>query len=96
VFALFQKSLKALAKLQVEGAKGLDYTYCLTSKEFGKHAILTDLLYYKYYFFRGDARWQVSKLEYEKLYLYAVLSKYRMKIPTIVKIVERIRGYRHG
>ncbi len=50
VFALFQKSLKALAKLQVEGAKGLDYTYCLTSKEFGKHAILTDLLYYKYYF----------------------------------------------
>ncbi len=50
VFALFQKSLKALAKLQVEGGKGLDYSYCLTSKEFGKHSILTDLLYYKYYF----------------------------------------------
>ncbi len=50
VFSLFQKSLKALAKLQVEGGKGLDYNYCLTSKEFGKHSILTDLLYYKYYF----------------------------------------------
>ena len=50
VFALFQKSLKALAKLQVEGGQGLDYSYCLTSKEFGKHSILTDLLYYKYYF----------------------------------------------
>ena len=50
VFSLFQKSLKALAKLQVEGDKGLDYSYCLTSKEFGKHSILTDLLYYKYYF----------------------------------------------
>ncbi len=50
VFSLFQKSLKALAKLQVEGGKGLDYSYCLTSKEFGKHSILTDLLYYKYYF----------------------------------------------
>lgn len=50
VFGLFQKSLKALAKLQVEGGQGLDYNYCLTSHEFGKHSILTDLLYYKYYF----------------------------------------------
>jgi aminoglycoside/choline kinase family phosphotransferase len=50
VFSLFQKSLSALAKLQIQGGAGLDYSYCLTSKEFGKHAILTDLLYYKYYF----------------------------------------------
>jgi len=50
VYALFQKSLSALAKLQVEGGKGLDYSKCLTSKVFGKHSILTDLLYYKYYF----------------------------------------------
>jgi aminoglycoside/choline kinase family phosphotransferase len=50
VFSLFQKSLSALAKLQIQGGQGLDYNYCLTSKEFGKHAILTDLLYYKYYF----------------------------------------------
>ena len=50
VFSLFKKSLSALAKLQVQGGAGLDYNYCLTSKEFGKHAILTDLLYYKYYF----------------------------------------------
>jgi len=50
VYSLFQKSLKALAKLQVQGGQGLDYTHCLTSKEFGKHSILTDLLYYKYYF----------------------------------------------
>jgi len=50
VFALFQKSLTALAKLQIKGAQGLDYNHCLTSKSFGKHSILTDLLYYKYYF----------------------------------------------
>ena len=50
VFSLFQKSLKALANLQVNGGEGLDYARCLTSKEFGKHSILTDLLYYKYYF----------------------------------------------
>ena len=50
VFALFQKSLTSLAKLQIQGAQGLDYNHCLTSKSFGKHSILTDLLYYKYYF----------------------------------------------
>jgi aminoglycoside/choline kinase family phosphotransferase len=50
VFGLFQKSLKALAKLQVQGSEGLDYSYCLTSKEFGRYSILSDLLYYKYYF----------------------------------------------
>ncbi len=50
VFSLFQKSLTALAQLQIVGAKGLDYTQCVTSKYFGKHSILTDLLYYKYYF----------------------------------------------
>jgi aminoglycoside/choline kinase family phosphotransferase len=50
VYQLFQKSLKALAQLQVKGSEGLDYSKCLTSKTFGKHAVLTDLLYYKYYF----------------------------------------------
>jgi aminoglycoside/choline kinase family phosphotransferase len=50
VFSLFKKSLTALAKLQVHGGAGLNYDKCLTSKEFGKHSILTDLLYYKYYF----------------------------------------------
>ncbi|OLY93965.1 Phosphotransferase enzyme family protein [Cnuella takakiae] len=50
VYALFQASLKALAKLQVQGDEGLDYDYCLTNKEFGKQAILSDLLYFKYYF----------------------------------------------
>ncbi len=50
VYQLFQKSLKALVQLQVKGDQGLDYSKCLTSKTFGKHAVLTDLLYYKYYF----------------------------------------------
>jgi aminoglycoside/choline kinase family phosphotransferase len=50
VYALFKKSLKAIAKLQIEGDENLDYSYCITSKEFGKQAILSDLLYFKYYF----------------------------------------------
>ncbi|HSN07500.1 MAG TPA: hypothetical protein VLS85_00610, partial [Hanamia sp.] len=40
VYSLFQKSLNALASLQIKGFKKLDYSYCLTSKEFGKQAIL--------------------------------------------------------
>lgn len=47
---LFAKSLAALAKMQVLGDTGLDYNHCLTAKEFGKQAIMSDLLYFKYYF----------------------------------------------
>ncbi len=50
VFDLFKKSLKALSLLQVKGDEKVDYNYCITSKEFGKQAILSDLLYFKYYF----------------------------------------------
>ena len=50
VYNLFQKSLKKLAWLQIKGHAELDYDWCITSKEFGKQAILSDLLYYKYYF----------------------------------------------
>ena len=49
-YGLFQKSLIALAELQIKGDKGLDYSLCLTAKEFGKQAIMSDLLYFKYYF----------------------------------------------
>jgi aminoglycoside/choline kinase family phosphotransferase len=47
---LFKKSLHQLAKMQILGGESLDYNQCLTAKEFGKQAILSDLLYFKYYF----------------------------------------------
>ena len=50
VYELFKKTTQALAALQVRGDQGLDYNHCLTNKEFGKQAILADLLYFKYYF----------------------------------------------
>jgi aminoglycoside/choline kinase family phosphotransferase len=50
VHALFQQSLRQLAKLQICGDEGLDYNKTITSREFGKQAILSDLLYFKYYF----------------------------------------------
>src|SRR5439155_26732314 len=43
-------SLHQLARLQVLGDEGLDYRRCLTNEEFGKQAIMADLLYFKYYF----------------------------------------------
>lgn len=49
-YALFQQSLKELAHLQIKGHEGLNYDWCLTAKEFGKQAIMSDLLYFKYYF----------------------------------------------
>ncbi|HEY0676702.1 MAG TPA: RNase adapter RapZ [Chitinophagaceae bacterium] len=50
VYALFSQSLSELARLQVSADEGLDYDLCLTNKEFGKQAIMADLLYFKYYF----------------------------------------------
>ncbi|HEY0750270.1 MAG TPA: RNase adapter RapZ [Chitinophagaceae bacterium] len=49
-YNLFKESLHQLARLQVIGDEDLDYDRCLTNKEFGKQAIMADLLYFKYYF----------------------------------------------
>ncbi|ULQ52377.1 RapZ C-terminal domain-containing protein [Flavihumibacter fluvii] len=50
VYALFQQSLKKLAHLQIVGGSAINYDDCLTTREFGKQAIMSDLLYFKYYF----------------------------------------------
>ncbi len=47
---LFRQALRALAHLQICGDNRLDYSRCITSREFGKGAIMADLLYFKYYF----------------------------------------------
>ncbi|MET0300768.1 MAG: RNase adapter RapZ [Flavitalea sp.] len=50
VYELFKKSLRKLAEMQILGDASLDYSWCITSREFGKQAIVSDLLYFKYYF----------------------------------------------
>ena len=50
VYQLFKESLSQLARLQILGDKDIDYNLCLTNSEFGKQAIMADLLYFKYYF----------------------------------------------
>ena len=50
LYALFQLSLRQLAHMQIKGDRQLDYDRCITSREFGRQAIMSDLLYFKYYF----------------------------------------------
>ncbi len=73
VYALFQQSLKQLAHMQINGHQNFNYEWCITSKEFGKQAILADLLYFKYYFL------DTLKIPYDKELLiddFEVLSVY--------------------
>ena len=83
VYDLFEKSLKALALLQISGDKNIDYEYCITSKEFGKQAIMSDLLYFKYYFLDPlkvayDKEKLIDDFEALSTYLDRVQNKYFM------------------
>src|SRR5690349_20248291 len=80
VYDLFKKSLAELASLQVKGDKQLDYKRCLTNKEFGKEAIMADLLYFKYYFLDALRKpYDKQKLikDFEALSTYLTHTEYK-------------------
>ena len=80
VYSLFKKSLEALATLQVKGDDGLNYHFCLTNTEFGKQAIMADLLYFKYYFLDALRRpYDKQKLidDFEALSNYLTHTEYK-------------------
>ena len=80
VYSLFKKSLEALASLQVQGDDGLNYNFCLTNAEFGKQAIMADLLYFKYYFLDALRRpYDKQKLidDFEALSTYLTHTEYK-------------------
>lgn len=80
VYQLFKESLKQLASLQVLGDKDIDYNLCLTNSEFGKQAILADLLYFKYYFLDALAKpYDKQKLidDFEALSNYLTHTEYK-------------------
>ncbi len=75
VYNLFRQSLKELARLQFRGDEGLDYeNWCLTSSEFGNKAIMSDLLYFKYYFL------DTLQLPYDKEKLIADFETFSSKL----------------
>ena len=80
VYFLFKKSLGALAELHVRGDEGLNYSLCLTNAEFGKQAIMADLLYFKYYFLDALRRpYDKQKLidDFEALSAYLTRTEYK-------------------
>jgi len=80
VYSLFRQSLQELARLQIQGHEGLDYSRCLTNREFGKEAIMADLLYFKYYFLDALRRpYDKQKLlaDFEALSNYLAHTEYR-------------------
>lgn len=80
VYCLFKESLHQLARLQVLGDAELDYEKCLTNKEFGKQAIMADLLYFKYYFLDALRKpYDKQKLidDFEALSSYLTYTEYK-------------------
>jgi len=80
VYQLFKLSLERLAELQVKGDDGLNYNLCLTNAEFGKQAIMADLLYFKYYFLDALRRpYDKQKLldDFEALSNYLTHTEYK-------------------
>jgi aminoglycoside/choline kinase family phosphotransferase len=80
VYNLFRTSLQGLARLQVTGDDELDYDQCLTNKEFGRQAIMADLLYFKYYFLDGLRKpYDKQKLidDFEALSSYLTFTEYK-------------------
>lgn len=80
VYSLFKKSLETLAELQVRGDEYLNYNFCLTNTEFGKQAIMADLLYFKYYFLDALRRpYDKQKLidDFEALSTYLTHTEYK-------------------
>jgi len=80
VYNFFKESLSQLAKLQVIGDEGLNYKKCLTNEEFGKQAIMADLLYFKFYFLDALQRpYDKQKLidDFEALSNYLTHTEYK-------------------
>jgi len=80
VYSLFKKSLQRLAQLHIKGDEGLNYNLCLTNTEFGKQAIMADLLYFKYYFLDALRRpYNKQKLidDFEALSTYLTHTEYK-------------------
>ncbi|MBA3829662.1 MAG: phosphotransferase [Taibaiella sp.] len=65
----YQKSLEQLAKVQWIAGREADYKQCFASAQFNDKAIMSDLLYFKYYF--AD----LQQIPYDKILLISELEQ---------------------
>ena len=82
-YRLFQQSLQNLAHMQIKGHEEFNYDWCITSREFGRQAIVSDLLYFRYYFLDTlkipyDKEKLIEDFEDLSIYLTRVDHKYFM------------------
>jgi aminoglycoside/choline kinase family phosphotransferase len=69
-----KKSLELLAKLQIEGAKDLDFSKCYPKSDFDLQSVMWDFNYFKYCFLKPSGiRFNESKLEEDFLAFANVL-----------------------
>lgn len=74
---MLRKTMRALARFQVQGTKGFDYRVCYPQPEFNLRSILWDLNYFKYCFLKATGlEFQENMLEndFERL-AYILLEK---------------------
>ncbi len=67
---MLRKAIRALARFQITGAQGMDYTQCYPQPRFNRRSILWDLNYFKYCFLKAtEIEFQEDRLEndFEKL-----------------------------
>ncbi|MFP4556145.1 MAG: phosphotransferase [Bacteroidales bacterium] len=71
---LLKETLALLAKIQVEGSKGLDFSRCYPKSEFDKQSVMWDFYYFKYSFLKPSGiRFNEAKLDNDFLALANVL-----------------------
>jgi len=52
IAALYEESVRLLARMQIEGGRGLDYRLCYPHGAFDRRSMTWDLNYFKYYFLK--------------------------------------------
>ena len=99
---VLEKTLRALAHIQTEGAVGLDWSVCYPVSEFDRRSICWDLNYWKYCFLKGTRiEFSESRLEddFERLTLTLLQNQiqgfmYRDCQSRNVMVVPAANGYK--
>ncbi len=52
LISIYKNVVRQLARLQISGAEGLDFSLCFPRQEFDKQSMLWDFNYFKYYFLK--------------------------------------------